>query len=381
MNSIMHYCVILLICIAITAYIFIFAAKYRKKGKVRFYYMNFVLSVFGQCLFDLIWKLSEGKVIRLNGIFSYTVNIMYFVCATLMSYFWFLYSEKVQASKKTKMERTISLILLNVPYAFIMILIGTTCFTRKVFYIQNGLYHRGDLYILTVIIPAVYVVYTSVKALLRLTNKKYYTRRIVNLFISLYAIVLLVFQTIQIITNAEIPAAEIGSVIIAFISHEVYMYLRISLDSVTHLDNRYTFELELQKRLYEGTGSKIFIAMFMVHELKNIEKLYGYEEKDRALIKCSEVLKATLPQGFELAKFSNSKFAVIGEYEKLTDMSSYCEKVSESLREFNNTHELKYNLYMSFGYSAKSSNTTFIIDMINDAEQQALLSKEYNERA
>ena len=203
MNNSIQYIVILLICFALCVYMAVFALLHTKRDKVRSYYVHFVYAIAGQCLFDLIWKFSEGRTIRANTVFSYTVNILYFICAMLMAYFWFLYSEKIQGSHKTRMERTISLVVFNVPFAFLFILILTTSITHKVFYIQNGIYHRGDLYILTVIIPAVYIVYTSVKALVRLSQKKYYIMRVVNLFISLYAVILLIFQTTQIITNGE----------------------------------------------------------------------------------------------------------------------------------------------------------------------------------
>ena len=113
---------------------------------------------------DILWISDIGSLFGKIRLVSTWMNAIYYICLTLCSYFWFLYSENIQWIYEKKATKF--LLISFIPIAILLALSLLSVKTGWLFYVgENNEYHRGWLYPLHPMINYGYILFTSGKAL------------------------------------------------------------------------------------------------------------------------------------------------------------------------------------------------------------------------
>ncbi|MCR5153507.1 MAG: response regulator [Lachnospiraceae bacterium] len=114
------------------------------------------LLVFLIILSDMVYQASKGGAINIGITGNYIANIFYFACSTMAGYVWFIYTRKLNGSKRiNKKKYALSFFI---PAFIVLIMELTTPVTHLIFYFTpDNHYQRGPLNFVYVACMAFYL--------------------------------------------------------------------------------------------------------------------------------------------------------------------------------------------------------------------------------
>ena len=183
-----------IILIAEIGYLWFQSLKNRKTATLSaFFRLCSALMLF--LLINIPVRLADLDLVRWAPGFVFFLNAVYIALETLTAYEWFLYFLTVQeadALRKTWERRLISL-----PLVLMIVLLGVSYRTHWLFYVDgSGMYQRGTLFFLQLLIPYSYLVASFISAFLgyrKNKNKRMFAILLSAFLSSLGASVLQVF--------------------------------------------------------------------------------------------------------------------------------------------------------------------------------------------
>lgn len=114
---------------------------------------------------DMIWALTEGKIIRPGLMLNAVVNGLSIAAVAAGCYFWFLFIE--MRIRPGYVPKKITKILVSIPAFFICILDLVSVFTKWVFYIDpEGRYSYGKFFWMQAVITYVYLIIPTVGSII-----------------------------------------------------------------------------------------------------------------------------------------------------------------------------------------------------------------------
>jgi len=149
--------------------------------------------------------------------------------------------------------------------------------------------------------------------------------------------------------NTPIQTKLIWPFIAAFLLF-IYLFLILKenkIDSLTGLDNRYSF-FELTGRISRSrSGEPWIFAMIDINNFRSINDIYGNLEGDIALKNFSQVLKKCCRKTDFAARYGGDEFVLVNKAEN--DLEEIINKINIELDKQNDKNEKPYNIEISYG--------------------------------
>lgn len=333
-----------------------------------------IVSVILYFIFDLCCGLLENDVWHKGQMLSTIFNLGFFFSSYLIGYFAFMYSEC--EINNTWMFNNKKLYLSFIPTLILIVLTFLTLKFRFFFYIDiNGEYIKGPHYFLVLLFVYGYLLLIGIKNFILYFNKKYYLKKEILLSLSSFVIFPLIFGIIQAF-HTGISIICLGttiSIVQVFISMQ---NKRITIDSLTKLNNRDKLMQHLDSKINNVINNDIYFVMIDIDNLKHINDTFGHVEGDRAIKTIADILKQSCGHyTCMLARYAGDEFSIVFEG-SLESVEKLKNDIYANLKVYQELTNGKYNLEVSLGYSRydrfKMKN---IVELIASADAELYKEK------
>lgn len=370
------YAEINLLCVCI---LFIFMYKlqtnpYQKRGQEIFIFNIISQIIFFVC--DCLWALADGGTIPSNILFDYAINIIYFSVSGIAAFSWLLYCAKLQDSE-IYLNRTI-LGLLMIPAIILTIMSVNSPLRRWIFYIDDfGKYHRGDFYIVQLIVVNGYILMASVLSWKNAYKQEDKLKKSFYNTLGNYAIFAIIAISLQLFLPGY-PFAAIGVTVPLFLAFLKMDEFQAMTDQLTGLHNNtwlYVYYENCQKHYHEGTFSpstRYYLLVVKVDEYQNIMKNNGKKAGESLILALSNTLSSLLlpyqrHSFVSHLRYSDNEFVVFLSTEKETLPGELSSKIRSELSQKDNiTQHFDYSI--STGYIEIDMNSSTISNQLSTAE-------------
>jgi two-component system cell cycle response regulator len=186
--------------------------------------------------------------------------------------------------------------------------------------------------------------------------------------------------------KAEVRASALArSVRYAIERHRLLSVLRsLSLiDDLTGLYNRRGFSdlgeqyLKLAKRTARG----VTMVYMDLDRFKTINDSLGHHVGDRALLKVSDILKATFRCSDIIARIGGDEFGVLALEASHESSELLIERLRESVAEFNHTSREPYQLSVSIGIARHEDGLRICLDELIAEADNAMYKEKHSKRS
>ncbi|MCL2229749.1 MAG: GGDEF domain-containing protein [Treponema sp.] len=139
----------------------------------------------------------------------------------------------------------------------------------------------------------------------------------------------------------------------------LYVYLFIMLkenktDSLTGLDNRYSFFEYIGRISRNKSGDSWSIAMLDINNFKSINDIYGHLEGDNALLNLARAIKKCSKKSDFTARYGGDEFILVAKTE--TGINDFISNIENELTVYNDASEKLYNIEISYGFDTFQAN-------------------------
>lgn len=250
--------------------------------------------------------------------------------------------------------------------------------TGWLFYIDDK-YHpqHGPLYFLMESLIVAYMGVGIYKIIKAISKEKYYQQK-------MRLATLLPFNCIPVllgIVNAKystLPIVWPAFAICLFIIFVNYQDYEISIDGLTGLNNRNSFDRKMQDFANDSDAKETFFMLMMdLDGFKKINDTFGHSEGDRALKLTAKLLKKAMGgSNFFLARYGGDEFAILGKSSEKDEPQQIKTNIKKIFEEENKTMELAYPLSISIGCARFGDEGAGTIQgLINSADKMLYIEK------
>ena len=244
-----------------------------------------------------------------------------------------------------------------------MVLLIANLFAPIVFEIdENNVYHRGDYYILFVILGFVLVFYGYTYymiAKLRNPSLRYFPVLEFLAPVVIGNIVQLKMYGISLLPVSF--AVAFAAITIALQNECIY------IDKLTGVYNRYELDKILKRRHYRR-GEKLIAMMLDLNDFKSINDTYSHEEGDQALVAFAKALMEAIGSEGLVIRFAGDEFIILIPVFRPATIDEYKDRIHKKLDKYNETSGKPYKLSTAIGgriFDPHSENTSGIVNEID----------------
>ena len=251
-----------------------------------------------------------------------------------------------------------------------MVLLIVNLFEPIVFEIDStNTYHRGDYYILFVILGFVLVFYGYTYymiAKLRNPSLRYFP---VMEFLAPVLIGNIVQMKIYGISLLPISfAVAFASITIALQNECIY------IDKLTGVYNRYELDKILKRRHYRR-NEKLIAMMLDLNDFKSINDTYSHEEGDQALITFAKALMEAIGSEGLVIRFAGDEFIILIPVFKPVTIDDYKDRIHRKLDEYNAASGKPYKLSAAIGGRIFDPHTESTSGIVNEIDSMMYKDK------
>ena len=251
-----------------------------------------------------------------------------------------------------------------------MVLLIVNLFEPIVFEIDSSnTYHRGDYYILFVILGFVLVFYGYTYymiAKLRNPSLRYFP---VMEFLAPVLIGNIVQMKIYGISLLPISFALAFAAITIALQNEC-----IYIDKLTGVYNRYELDKILKRRHYRR-NEKLIAMMLDLKDFKSINDTYSHEEGDQALITFAKALMEVIGSEGLVIRFAGDEFIILIPVFKPVTIDDYKDRIHRKLDEYNESSGKPYKLSAAIGGRLFDPHTESTSGIVNEIDSMMYKDK------
>lgn len=251
-----------------------------------------------------------------------------------------------------------------------MVLLIVNLFEPIVFEIDSSnTYHRGDYYILFVILGFVLVFYGYTYymiAKLRNPSLRYFP---VMEFLAPVLIGNIVQMKIYGISLLPISFALAFAAITIALQNEC-----IYIDKLTGVYNRYELDKILKRRHYRR-NEKLIAMMLDLNDFKSINDTYSHEEGDQALITFAKALMEVIGSEGLVIRFAGDEFIILIPVFKPVTIDDYKDRIHRKLDEYNELSGKPYKLSAAIGGRLFDPHTESTSGIVNEIDSMMYKDK------
>lgn len=226
-------------------------------------FSHFVVGIIIFQIINIPVRMIDAGLAHMSQITVFVLNSAFMIAETFVTYEWFVFFEHVQDSFliKSKLVRLLGI----VPLVLITVLSIASWWTHWLFYADDaGVYHRGTLFALQIVLPYTYVVVTLVSAVAYSITRKE-KRSAVIMTIAL--IPALICSVLQVIAG--------GSYILAGLTlSAIFVYMELCMEDIRKVEKLAMlekFKRELEEALdmaNKANSAKTVFLNSMSHDIR-----------------------------------------------------------------------------------------------------------------
>ncbi len=215
------------------------------------------------------------------------------------------------------------------------------------YYFENGVYHRGSLFMLRGICMMVFIILLAVYVLIYRSNiLNEYRNAIITLpVLSLLGAILQVF-----VANMDITYAAISiSCLLLFF----YLQSRdVNVDYLTGVLNRRGLDIKLEENIKQSLagGGRFSAIMMDVDHFKEINDHHGHMAGDRTVRDIAAILVEVFGQNASIGRFGGDEFCIVSDISDNASIEEKIDLVHKRIKEFREKNGWKEMLDVSCGY-------------------------------
>lgn len=283
-----------------------------------------------QTTFNMIWL-------------RFSISFVIFIIGPFLAMMWFMLIKKMFVPKMT--VKPITKLIVYLPQIINVILVISTIFFDTVFYIDEfGVYHRGHLFFLTMILTYYYIVLTFI---LILSNRKKVVKE---------DLLLLAVATALPVLGGILQGLFYGLLLIwpsvGFSLIILYLFLQQRVIHHDYLTNAWSRESFFQFISFNMESSKkpFGVIYFDLDNLKTVNDQYGHEQGDFALKKTVEIVKKSLPESIIVARLGGDEFIGIFSATTQKEVVNVVTRIRYNINQYNEEKRHNYPISISIGY-------------------------------
>ena len=310
-------------------------------------------------------------------------NILYTMCGGFIVMGWFTYG--VILYRKDIAKNYTLMVGISVPHFMLLVLAVSSPWTQLIFYIdEHNLFHKGSLYRIQDILIYGYFLYVFILMIHRNIKK-------IRIAARRTKIPPMIATTVFFIAVALVTyfANGLDSLWATFSVYLVFAYMegefgRITLDSLTGLNNRMYFDDQITRatQSYNSSQGELFLFMLDVDFFKKINDSYGHIEGDIALKQVAQVLRETCGnEKTVLARYGGDEFACIFHAQSVEDAERLKNKIIDAFEKRNDSTSTTYPISVSIGSAQFGVDGVYNdIELINKADADLYTVKKLTHR-
>ena len=305
-----------------------------------------LLSNAGLCVADIISWVFEGAKFSGAYFLLHMATLLYNSMLVFIGVLWLWYCDEQTMTNKTVAKKRRVLYLL--PFTLILLINIANIWTGWIFYYDDAnVYHRGDLYIIHILMAATYMIIAVVLVLLAAGGQdRVKAKETLGLLGFIVAPALSIGIQASFYGVSLIPFGIAVSLLMIFLQRIIGM---ITKDHLTGLDNRRAFERKLEERVRTVTNSeKLFVMMVDANYFKAINDTYGHDAGDDALVRIANAMRRAADEEDEIARLGGDEFAIIGSRFTEDQIEELSWNLMEQMEE--ESRKSGYLLSVSTGY-------------------------------
>lgn len=320
----------------------------RTKGKRFFLNRIFYVLIISNLLiviFDMIHILSDGKTDALSLILLPIFTFLYYSFHLVVIITWIFYVDYTIYQEKKRFKK---LAIITVPFLLISTIVSLLgMFGNYFFYIDEfNNYNRGQYFYWIVGISY----FLMFAALFHLVLQRHRIKKADIFGLIFFPFPPLIAAVIQIVDgNVTLiwPFTAI-SILIIYIGIQSKI---TTTDALTGLYNRVEYEYLIDQKYKSISPNRQVAAIVIdIDDLKKINDQYLHHAGDMALIKLSEILKASVRKDDFVARIGGDEFIIITDSLDQDALSKIIKRIRENLIQFNHEQTQKFHLQISIGY-------------------------------
>lgn len=315
-------------------------------------FFNIAISHMLYFVSDMAWVLVLSGNIPHTALSASIVNISNAILLSLITGFWFVYVELSQGEAYIGEFKNRVLVMIPAGVETVAQLILFIFFQNIVVDENNEM--TLIYYIVFLIVPAMYIVVSAVRAFSRGMRKENFAVRRQYLVCAIYPVIITIFGIIQVLWLAA-PLFCFGCAIMMLYAYIINLNDQVSIDELTRLNNRTQLKKyvasESQKQGSDKTSR--FVLMIDLNKFKQINDQYGHVEGDKALKRTADALKAACgnnPLRTFIARFGGDEFIIIAKTDNEDLVKELSSSIKETLIRMNEEAGAKYELTCCVGY-------------------------------
>lgn len=315
---------------------------------------NFVMSIISEMVFfvsDTWFLMVFTNVIPGDGWILIACKSVYFFATSSMCFFWFLYFEHIRETSFVKDMRKVR--FSSVLMVIMGVLLIGNLFGKYLFYLgDDGIYHRGPLFILNYVFSYAYVVLAWIRIIINIIKKDTKKNRKQLVRLALLPVAPGVAGIIQFV-HPRLPVACVAMSLATLILYLVWVDELISLDPLTGLNNRKQLNLSFEQiKRGKSDQEKIFLLLADANHFKSINDTYGHLQGDNALKLIAKALregcKAAGRRGI-IARYGGDEFVILLSSEGSASNEELKNAINTRLAELVKEEKLPFELTVSIG--------------------------------
>lgn len=323
---------------------------------------------------DLVWVLGEGGVFPLSRAANVVTNTVYMFLTGILACLFLLFV--LLRIGGIRLSRRKFWILLWTPAAVLCILSVASAWTGWIFYVtEEGVYHRGRLYVLQPVLTYVYLAVGLLCMLVYAGREKNPAKRRELYMMMTYMLLPIVGGICQILLFG-LPLVLMSTTVSQLVLLVNLLEAQISRDSLTGLNNRRRAQDYLHERL-TGLGHRtVYFLLGDLDSFKQINDQYGHPEGDRALIAAAEAMKRAC-QGHHalLARYGGDEFCIVSEPLDGQGPEELSREINIQMETIRRERKLPYGLSITFGWARCDREGESIASVISRADRMLYENK------
>lgn len=364
------YCTLNLFCIMILAMILARMCRSVDKRLGQIMLMCFIVASIILCGADIAWGVIDYHSSWIsNPTLSFMANGGYHIFTGVVSYLWFLFCESEQNSRVVRTKTGI--ILSIIPFLVLVAMVVLSYKLDLIFYVDSsGAYHRGSHYPILLGICFIYILFTSIKALVKSFFRVNYMERQRYQTLASFCVVPIITGVLQVFFVGS-PLLSTG---LAFAALQVYMDSMeqlISVDPMTMLNNKRQMEKQLDSCLKNRSDKQtIYLFIMDIDYFKTINDTYGHVEGDEAIVMAADAIRnAVRKTNFFACRYGGDEFVVIAEVDSAFKPKEFIATVNNELQKLSEKRGKEYTLHFSVGYKRLDESIETVLDFVEKADE------------
>ena len=364
-----------LLCLLILALVLMKVLRGNDVRSRQFWFSGVLLASILASALDMLWILVSTGSMSVSPVGSFGINATYYLMASLGSFCWFVYSERVQTSRLVASPARI--VVCSAPLMVSFVLVLSSYWTGWALSIDaEGGYHRGSLYAVQFFIVYSYGLVTAAHALVGAFKKENFAVRSQYLSLTYFAVLPLAFITLQAFAP-NVPLTCVGVTVALLWVYLDMQEQKISLDPLTQLNNRTQLAKHVAQRMrHRDAGQTLCLFIVDVDRFKGINDIYGHVEGDRALVRVADALRRCCAGGSAfIGRFGGDEFIVVRDSARTCDATEMGARLNAELARLDEAAGAPYALHVSVGAAAYREGIETLQDFIREADRELYEAK------